>query len=224
VTTAQGYGGIPSAWAGRHDPPGSLPDLIHRKLKRDLLAWARILPKHARVLDLGCGRGEMLLELAKARPDLRLTGLDLSKEMLAEAARLLGGRVPLSRGDALRLPFADGVFDAVLALDLMQNFDEERALGAFIPEAFRVSAGWLLLEIKNPGSLWLIRALRRLAGSWSNAGPLRRALGWDVEPAGLKIHVHRPARILRGLDVTKVFRPWPVLPSPVTIRLLRKAA
>lgn len=66
-----------------------------------------------RVLEVGCGTGA---QLAHYRAHgCRITGLDRSAAMLRTARARLGARPPLCRGDAARLPFADGAFDLVLA-------------------------------------------------------------------------------------------------------------
>ena len=44
-----------------------------------------ILPKGALILDIACGTGRFDLWLAKQRPDLRIVGVDISEDMLAEA-------------------------------------------------------------------------------------------------------------------------------------------
>ena len=43
------------------------------------------LPTPSRILEIGCGTGKNLLELARAFPEARITGLDLSADMLARA-------------------------------------------------------------------------------------------------------------------------------------------
>jgi S-adenosylmethionine-diacylgycerolhomoserine-N-methlytransferase len=58
-----------------------------------------------RVLEIGCGTGRNLVQLARAYPGGRLFGLDVSREMLASAAAAVGraglsARVALGRGDA----------------------------------------------------------------------------------------------------------------------------
>lgn len=70
------------------------------------------------VLDLGCGPGVSAIEVARARPDVRVIGLDLAPRMLAQARRrvrtagLSAGQVLLVRADAAHLPFRSGVVDA----------------------------------------------------------------------------------------------------------------
>ncbi len=67
-------------------------------------AVSKLAPRGASVLDLGCGSGQFLAYLAERRPDLSITGLDLSKEMLDQGRRLLENRglsqrVRLQQGD-----------------------------------------------------------------------------------------------------------------------------
>ena len=45
-----------------------------------------------RVLEIGCGTGRNLVKLARAYPEARLFGLDVSREMLASASAAVGSR------------------------------------------------------------------------------------------------------------------------------------
>lgn len=66
-----------------------------------------------RAIDVGCGAGSTSLALAQARPDARVTGLDLSAELIAVAQTRATGRATMSfqAGDAVAsaqgLPPAD---------------------------------------------------------------------------------------------------------------------
>lgn len=72
------------------------------------------LPRGARVADVGTGSGAIALALADERPDLRITGIDVSADALV-VARANGARLGLSvdfvQGDLL----VGGPYDAVLA-------------------------------------------------------------------------------------------------------------
>jgi SAM-dependent methyltransferase len=84
-------------------------------------------------LDAGCGTGRAL-EFFRDRlgSDGLVIGLDITDEMLAEAkrrGRSARGQVALVLGDAWRLPFGDGVVDAVLAAGLLPHLaDPSRGL------------------------------------------------------------------------------------------------
>ncbi|HJL81158.1 MAG TPA: class I SAM-dependent methyltransferase, partial [Gammaproteobacteria bacterium] len=67
---------------------------------------ARInLEEGSKVLDLGCGTGELLKILEDCFPSSDLTGIDLTEEMLAIAKQKLSSRVELLLGSVTNLPF-----------------------------------------------------------------------------------------------------------------------
>src|SRR5213593_3243682 len=99
-------------------------DLMNRlmTLGRDR-AWRRatveaVAPRtDRRALDLGCGTGDLALELVRAGVGTTI-GLDPVPGMLEGARRKLpdeGARIAWVEGDALRLPFAYGSFDCVVS-------------------------------------------------------------------------------------------------------------
>ena len=144
---------------------------------------------HGRVLEIAVGTGR---NLPFYRPDVTITGIDLSTEMLALArkrAAELGLTADLREGDAQALPFADGSFDTVLcALSLCTIPDPARAIG----EMDRVLApGGTLLLIDHIGSSFApLRAVQwvaervtiRTAGEHFTRRqlPLVRAQGFDI--------------------------------------------
>ena len=90
---------------------------MHRKWKREAvrLALAGVTRRPARVLDLCCGTGDMSF-LAEELGAASVVGADFTLPMLSVArrrAREEGRRSGFVAADALRLPFRDGVFDAI---------------------------------------------------------------------------------------------------------------
>lgn len=73
------------------------------------LLWRVEETKGRKILNLGCGNGNVLAELQKL-PELELHGLDLSEEMIREAKKL-SDKVPLRVGDAEQLPYEEGSFN-----------------------------------------------------------------------------------------------------------------
>ena len=77
-------------------------------------------------LEVAIGTG---LNLPSYPPGVRLTGIDLTSEMLAiarERAAGLGIPVRLCEGDAQALPFPDGTFDTVVCTYAMCSVPDER--------------------------------------------------------------------------------------------------
>lgn len=81
------------------------------------------LPAGSRGLDVGCGIGlQCLLFAEEVGPAGRVTGLDISAEMLGHAREIakeagLAERISFKEGDAAKLPFDDNTFDWVWSCD-----------------------------------------------------------------------------------------------------------
>ncbi|MGW3464560.1 class I SAM-dependent methyltransferase [Streptomyces olivaceoviridis] len=88
-----------------------------------------------RLLDVACGTGIVTRRLAAARPELRVTGADLTPAMVRRASARLPGAIV--RADSRRLPFPDGAFDAVTSIWLLHLLDPED-VGAVVGECARV--------------------------------------------------------------------------------------
>jgi ubiquinone/menaquinone biosynthesis C-methylase UbiE len=77
-----------------------------------------VIPPAARILDVGCGTGELLLRLAARHPDSMLSGIDPVPAMLQMAERKLPGRVDFRVGYASALPWPDASFDVVVSCNM----------------------------------------------------------------------------------------------------------
>lgn len=141
-------------------------------------------------LEVAIGTG---LNLPYYPGDIRLTGVEWSASMLAEArrrARALGRDPDLRQGDAQKLDFPDERFDTVVCTFALCGIrDEQRAL----TEMARVlrPGGLLLLADHVASSVWPIRALQwlvdavsvPLTGEHYGRRPLRRVrtMGFTIE-------------------------------------------
>ena len=88
-------------------------DSAEQALRRkylDLLMGS--LPDSAHILDLGCGAGTSITQLLAHH--FRITGVDISRKQL-HMARSKVPEAGFVRADIAHVPFADGVFDAVVA-------------------------------------------------------------------------------------------------------------
>ena len=79
-------------------------------------------------LDVGCGPGIDIPEMARLMPDgAHVSGVDISEAMIAEAGRRiagLGARLSLRTGDAADLPYPDQAFDACRAATVLQHVQD----------------------------------------------------------------------------------------------------
>ena len=197
-------------WSYVYDAPG-VQRLTYRPVQ-DAVVRALLADPPARILDVGCGTGRLAVRLVRELPESRVVGCDFSRGMLAQA-RTRGGTLALTQGDAQRLPFADGCFDAVVSTEAFHWFpDPELALAGF--HRVLAARGRLLIAFVNPSFEALSRASRvvsRWLGEplrWPIADVLRR----QVEAAGFE--VLRQRRILR--------LPAPVLFPPVLTEAVRR--
>ena len=205
---------------GFHDPPGSLPDRVHGLLRRRVIRWAQGLPRGARFLDVGCGRGSLAIGLARLRPDLEVLGMDLSQGMLdlAAAAAPEPRNPTWLRCEAGRWPLADQSVDAAVVMDLLANLDLSADITPLLQEARRVCRRWLLLEIKTPWVLGLLLRLRRRGSAAARATEF--GLGRSYAGDGIAVHVHDPAALLPKGGAVPALAPWPLLPAPSRIYVL----
>jgi SAM-dependent methyltransferase len=75
------------------------------------------------VLDVGCGTGNLLVEVAAGHPGLPLTGIDPSEALLGKArARPELADAALVAGGVEAMPFVDGAFSHTLSLLVLQEF------------------------------------------------------------------------------------------------------
>lgn len=127
----------------------------------------------SRILEVGCGRGVTLLELA--RRGAQVTGLDYSSEAMA-VCREFCGELDLSahatfvQGDAFNLPFSGDSFDFAYSVGLIEHFRDPAPL---LAEQYRVlrPGGTLLLQVPQKYSPYTVtkKTLMRL-GKWPYGG------------------------------------------------------
>jgi S-adenosylmethionine-diacylgycerolhomoserine-N-methlytransferase len=100
-----------------------------------------------RVLEIGCGTGRNLKELARRFPEAELTGVDASSDMLALAAQKLVAhrdRVTLVR-QCYAEPLQAGRFDLVLCSYALSMFNPGWEVALAAAEADLKPAGWFAL-------------------------------------------------------------------------------
>ncbi len=104
---------------------------------REALAPLR-LPDRRRVLDVGCGTGELTRVLESESPsDATVIGADADRDLLGVARGSTDGTAAFLAGDATRLPFPDDAVDLVVCQALLINLPDPTAA---VREFARVSS------------------------------------------------------------------------------------
>lgn len=114
-----------------------------------------------RVLDLGCGTGLLTERLRRELEQAEVVGCDYSHGMLG-VARSRSRNAPWVQGDALRLPFRCGSFDAVVSTESFHWFPDQAAALSEIHRVLR-EEGLLLVALVHPALEGLGEAVLRLS-------------------------------------------------------------
>jgi glycogen(starch) synthase len=191
------------------EPSGPFHRLYERKRDAVLEFFARRGPMQ--LIDVGCGPGRLTAPLATRH---HMTGCDLSAAMLQEARSRCPPSVRLVEADARNLPFADGEFDGLLALDLLPHLPD---LDAGLAELARVvrPGGPLVFDTSNAAPWWVLAYPSYVA--WRPKRLLITMFSGGVLPEWRSVVRHdRAARVERaigaaGLELGRMQRfgpPW----------------
>jgi ubiquinone/menaquinone biosynthesis C-methylase UbiE/uncharacterized membrane protein YbhN (UPF0104 family) len=117
-------------------PPHMAERLLGRKVDLIERALRRAGREGAHGLDLGCGTGWYSRDLE--RRGFRITSLDRSEGQAGRARERRDARGAVAVGDAVRLPFRDGVFDFAYAINVIHHLPDRRAQTVALAELRRV--------------------------------------------------------------------------------------
>jgi ubiquinone/menaquinone biosynthesis C-methylase UbiE len=189
---------------------GSITERLERQLILALVGDV----KGCRVLDIGCGDGELALELKKR--GATVVGIDSSSEMIAAAkarAERENTDVSFQLAKAEKLPFPDGQFDIVTAVTILCFVDDAAPVFQEVARVLRLGGRFVIGEL-GKWSTWAAgRRIRAWLGSrlWRR-GRFRtaRELSGLAEGAGLVVGTVRgavyyprwgvAARVMSGFD------------------------
>jgi arsenite methyltransferase len=173
-----------------------MPDIVEqRRATRALFD----LKTGEAVLDVGCGPGFLLAEMAdEVGSNGRVVGVDVSADMLALARTRCAPKktVALQEANALALPFVDGEFDVVVST---QVYEYVTAIATALKEAARVL---------RPGGRLLIVATDWESLVWNNSDDARMARvleAWRDHGADSRLPRSLPKRLRdAGLTLDRV--------------------
>lgn len=94
---------------------------------------AQLAPEGTRfILDLGCGTGLELEPLFRRFPQMQVTGIDLTREMLERLRKKFPEKqMNLIEGDYFATEFGREAFDLAVSFQTMHHFSKEKKLGLY---------------------------------------------------------------------------------------------
>ncbi len=182
------------------DLPDDTPDFILRMISgfEKEAADFCFAGAEGRVLDAGCGNGNLLLRaLNDDRIANRVTqfiGMDFSSNMLERAARRADGRAVFLRGSVTSLPFQDQSFDWIVSSGVLTCLPSRQDTAEALQEFNRVlrPGGGLVLDFFNRISHYTLlrkHLFREPINPPEYVSPAD--FREDLEKAGFKVLVHR---------------------------------
>ena len=111
------------------------------------------------MLDIGCGGGATIKRLLKSSKNAQVYGIDISEESVAKAqkvnAEALNKQVFVCQGSVEKLPYKDGMFDLVTAVETVYFWTN---LPDCLQEVYRIlkSGGQfaIMMEVIGSDSMW----------------------------------------------------------------------
>lgn len=109
---------------------------------------AELIPEGTKtLLDIGCGTGLELDHIFERFPALSVTGIDLSREMLAKLVQKHGTRdLTVIRDDYFLYDFGENRYDTVIAFETLHHFTAEKKAGLFAKICRALKPGGVFLE------------------------------------------------------------------------------
>jgi len=206
-TTLQPLHGMFTAVPPRYDFVNRIITLGLDRRWRSLAARTCLEDNPETVLDLGCGTGDLTVNIAcLARKNTEITGLDFSQPMLeiAEQKAAKAGvfkSVRFIQGNATALPFSDAYFDCVGISFAFRNLTYKNPLAqAHFAEVTRVlkpGGRYVIVESSQPENP-VIRALFNLY------------VRVFVAPVGILVSRNRGAYRYLAESITRFYTPWEV--------------
>lgn len=179
----------------------------------DTLAVQAGLSDGQRVVEIGCGTGNLAIRLKRSCPGADITGTDPDPRALARAQRKAKGLtgIRFERAYAQDLPFGDGGFDRALSSMMLHHLDEATKTAA-AAELFRIlkPGGQVhIVDIGGDMSADHSAAARFIKHNHHNAGNLGDALPRLFGAAGFDCTVVDtvPHRLIGRLTFYRAVRP-----------------
>lgn len=130
------------------------------RIRKIVLGFLDELLKHdssiSKVIDVGCGRGDFTIEIAKRYTQLNeIWGCDFLKENVYIACRNTGSleKVSFKECELLNMPFKEKSFDLSLCINTIHHIHKDDLKKA-LSELARITSRYIIMEIKNKDNFY----------------------------------------------------------------------
>lgn len=128
------------------------------------------LNSQSSILDVGCAKGFMLVDLMKALPEAKVAGIDISEYAISHAHTLIKSHLKVA--DCRSLPYEDSSFDLVISINTIHNLDVDGCIKSIREiervkrkDSYIVVDGWSTLSEKEDLEAWVLTAQTVLSHS-----------------------------------------------------------
>ncbi|MFA5118430.1 MAG: class I SAM-dependent methyltransferase [Candidatus Omnitrophota bacterium] len=156
------------------------------KIRRQALEMCR--GASGRGLEVGCGEGLFITQLARQNPQMRLWGIDFDEARLRRAGERIKEQgltnITVLKSSAPKLAFEDEYFDTVVCVNVLLNMESFDTVRQAFQEIRRVCkrSGKVIFDFRNSRN-WFMRLKFRLAGYY------------DRTVSDLPLNTYHPQRI-----------------------------
>lgn len=167
---------------------------------RDVVRTAtKLTPVTGCVLDVGTGFGMLAITLARMNADVKVTGLDLSQEMIDAGRSLierrgLSKRIFFTRADAKEMPFPDDSFDAVISYGSLHHWLEPEQVFNEINRVRKPTGMVYVADLRRDQPrlpLWLLYLFVRARGGRQQASEMMSSVGAAYIPSEIAAMLER---------------------------------
>ena len=134
----------------------SMPQM--RWIRHFVVSQAAWLKDHGEAVDLGCGAGQLVMEMARKVPGLHVTGVDLSEKMLADARQSaqqsgLEDRVDFRLGNVEQIPFPDQSLDLVISTASLHHWTDPLKVLDEVDRVLKPGGDYYIFDLRRDMAL-----------------------------------------------------------------------
>jgi ubiquinone/menaquinone biosynthesis C-methylase UbiE len=127
-------------------------------IRHFVISQAVVLKNQGKAVDLGCGAGQLVMEMAQKAPGIQMTGIDLSEKMLADARQTaqrvgLEDRVDFRLGNVEEIPFPNQSLDLVISTASLHHWTDPVKVLNEIDRVLKPGGAYYVFDLRRDMAL-----------------------------------------------------------------------